>query len=159
MIKKRWLFYTFTWLLLYFIPISISAEQRKYLNIHLKSGNNVYFSLSENPKITISRGVLTISTESFQLSNISKYTLEVEVPEVSSIRDMEDLFYSLDEKIAYVTTSKDNENIMLYSLDGKNLPTQIIFRNGNRLGIDLSRYQAGVYLLRIGSETLQIVLP
>lgn len=147
------------WLLLCSVPISMHAEQRKYLNIHLKSGSNVYFLLTENPKITISKGILTVSTERFQLSNISKYTLDVNAADISSPEGAAKLSYSLEGKVAYIATSKADEAVSLYSLDGKELPTHIIHRDNSGLAVDLSRYQTGVYLLRIGSETLQIVLP
>lgn len=147
------------WLLLCCVPISMFAEQRKYLNIHLKSGSNVYFLLTENPKITINKGILTVSTERFQLSNISKYTLDVDANEIASPGHSGKSTYTLEEKVAYVATSKADEEVTLYSLDGKMLPTHILYRDSNGLAVDLSRYQTGVYLLRIGSETLQIVLP
>ena len=156
--KKRYS-YVLAWLLLCCVPISMFAEQRKYLNIHLKSGSNVYFLLTENPKITINEGVLTVSTERFQLSNISKYTLDVNAPEVSSIEGKEKTTYTLEGKVAYIATSKFDEEVTLYSLDGNKLSTHILYRDGSGLAIDLSRYHTGVYLLRIGSETLQIVLP
>ena len=151
--------YFLVWLFLCCVPISIFAEQRKYLNIHLKSGSNVYFLLTENPKITISKGILTVSTERFQLSNISKYTLDVNAADISSPEGAAKLSYSLEGKVAYIATSKADEAVSLYSLDGKELPTHIIHRDNSGLAVDLSRYQTGVYLLRIGSETLQIVLP
>ena len=147
------------WLLLCCVPISMFAEQRKYLNIHLKSGSNVYFLLTENPKITIDKGILTVSTERFQLSNISKYTLDVNATDIVLPEGMEKMTYSLEGKVAYVATSKANEEVTLYSLDGKELPTHILSKDRSGLTIDLSKYQTGVYLLRIGSETLQIVLP
>lgn len=147
------------WLLLCCVPISMFAEQRKYLNIHLKSGSNVYFLLTENPKITIDKGILTVSTERFQLSNISKYTLDVNATDIVLPEGMEKMTYSLEGKVAYVATSKANEEVTLYSLDGKELPTHILYKDRSGLTVDLSKYQTGVYLLRIGGETLQIVLP
>ena len=156
--KKRYS-YVLAWLLLCCVPISMFAEQRKYLNIHLKSGSNVYFLLTENPKITIDEGILTVSTERFQLSNISKYTLDANAADISSSEGMEKMSYLLKGKVAYIATSKANEEVTLYSLDGKELPTHILHKDRSGLTIDLSKYQTGVYLLRIGSETIQIVLP
>ncbi len=156
--KKRFS-YVLAWLLLCCVPISMFAEQRKYLNIHLKSGSNVYFLLAENPKIAINKGILTVSTERFQLSNISKYTLDVNAADISSPEGVDKLSYSLEGKVAYIATSKADEAVNLYSLDGKELPIHIIYRDKSGLAIDLSRFQTGVYLLRVGSETLQIVLP
>lgn len=157
--KKKSFSYVLAWLLLCCVPISMFAEQRKYLNIHLKSGSNVYFLLTENPKITIDKGILTVSTERFQLSNISKYTLDVNAADISSPEGIEKMNYSLEGKVAYIATSKVDEAVNLYSLDGKELPIYIIYRDKSGLAVDLSMFQTGVYLLRIGSETLQIVLP
>lgn len=157
--NKKKFSYVLAWLLLCCLPVSMFAEQRKYLNIHLKSGSNVYFLLAENPKITINKGILTVSTERFQLSNISKYTLDVNAADISSPEGVDKLSYSLEGKVAYIATSKADEAVNLYSLDGKELPINIIYRDKSGLAIDLLRFQTGVYLLRVGSETLQIVLP
>jgi hypothetical protein len=135
-----------------------TAAAEKSMYVYLKNGDVVTFSISDLPKITFDDGVMTVGTELFQVSNVSKYTIGTETDDVISI-DAGDL--KVDARRAldgYVTISNlGKQEIKLFDLSGKEIQFKMKNENENDVVIDFNDHSAGTYILNIGTESIKLL--
>ncbi len=114
------------------------------------------FLLESRPKLSFASGVVTIATEHYRFGNIRKYTFE-DATGIGSVflEDAGDN-YRVQNNVLYIKKGKESTPIELYTVDGKKMPVPIQTNDSDMITINLSAQKSGVYLLKVGEETLKI---
>lgn len=146
-------------LLLYILlalALHANADTPK-LHIIQKSGNHVSISIADQPKIMFTDGVMSVGTEDFLVSNVSKYLIGTD--EVLGVNGVKDDNLHIDANdAANGKVSIDNYSgqvIRMYSSNGMEVQCNVKV-TANRAVLDYSSLPAGVYILSIGKETIKI---
>lgn len=102
--------------------------------------------------------MITIGTESVQVSNVAKYTfgpnMEDGIDNVVADNTLQIDAKDIDKGII-VAENYDGQDVRLYNTNGVELPIRKTV-NDKHLIVDMSSLTKGVYLLVIGSETIKI---
>ena len=126
--------------------------------IFLKSGDVVMVSICELPKITFDDGIMTVGTDLFQVSNVSKYTIGSGTDDVISIDAGELKVDARRAMDGYVTISNlGKQEIKLFDLSGKEIQFKMKNENENDVLIDFNGQSAGTYILNIGTESIKLL--
>jgi len=136
-----------------------NATQR--LVVWQKSGEKIYFDLTDEPKTTFENGQLVIKTSKttvfYLLENVLRYTYEGEIPIVDGLK--------LNPGEVHFMQGKDNMSfdgladgtiIEVFSLDGKKLQSQTA-RGGQRTVVSLSSQPVGTYVVKVGDATYKFL--
>ena len=109
--------------------------------------------IANEPKIIFDGNVITIMTERYQLSNISKYTIEDS--ETVDIKNPTSKEYSYSKNGNHVTIrlASANTKVKLFTISGLQLPVK---KTDDILSIDLDNYSDNILLLQVGYETIKI---
>ena len=110
--------------------------------------------IANEPKILFNGNVVTIMTERYQLSNISKYTFEdSETVDIKNPTSKE-YSYSKNGNNVTIRLASANTKVKLFTISGLQLPVQK--SDDNILSIDLDNYSDNILLLQVGNETIKI---
>lgn len=121
--------------------------------IHFTNGSKLMLPIANEPKIIFDGNVITIMTERYQLSNISKYTFEDS--ETVDIKNPTSKEYSYSKNGNHVTIrlASANTKVKLFTISGLQLPVK---KTDDILSIDLDNYSDNILLLQVGYETIKI---
>lgn len=134
---------------------SAKAIPRDCMLLHFINGSKLLLPVAQEPKILFEGNVITILTEQYLLSNISKYTFEDS--ETVDIKNpiSKEYFYSQNGNQVTVKLASSDMNVKLFTISGLQLPVNKL--DGQILSIDLSKYSEKVLLLQVGNETIKII--
>mgnify|MGYP004675572391 FL=1 len=134
---------------------SAKAIPRDCMLLHFINGSKLLLPVAQEPKILFEGNVITILTEQYLLSNISKYTFEDS--ETVDIKNpiSKEYFYSQNGNQVTVKLASSDMNVKLFTISGLQLPVNKL--DGQILSIDLSKYREKVLLLQVGNETIKII--
>ena len=149
-------------LLLFVIPVLGWAQNdTQRLVVWLKSGEKVYFDLTEEPRTTFEEGKLVITTSLttvyYLLENVQRYTHEGAMTniEVSTLRPGELVYMQNNDEMAFEGLP-DGAVLDLYSTDGRKLNTTRA-NTGKRTVVSLAGFPTGTYILKCGDVTYKFV--
>lgn len=137
------------------LPFHANAQEHK-LHIIMKSGSHVSIPIAEQPKISFSNGVISVGSEDFQVSNVSKYLFGTdEVLGVNAVARGEILINADDANRGNVSIiNYKGEMVKLYAANGIELPVKVTV-TGNEAKVDYTNQPAGIYILSVGEETIK----
>lgn len=141
----------------FFYVAAIHAQSSARLVVWQKSGEKVYFNLTEEPKTTFENGLLVITTNtmqtSYQLSNILRYTYEGVITGISKVSN--DLTVSQSNDGITLNNVPAGTALRLYDTAGRLLDTKT--SNGeSSVHFSLTERPAGVYLVNMNDHTFKI---
>ena len=140
---------------------NIAQTTTQRLVVWQKSGEKVYFDISELPETTFEDGQLVITTSKatvyYQLENVLRYTYE-------GIKSGIDLMagersVSISRKADAVTFHNLPQGtvVSLYSANGVLIKQQTA--EGQSLTLSVKNHPSGVYLVKAGKETIKLMKP
>ena len=128
---------------------SIAQTATQQLVVWQKSGEKVYFDISELPETTFEDGQLVITTSKatvyYQLENVLRYTYE-------GIKSGIDLMAG--ERSVSISR-KAGTVVSLYSANGVLIKQQTA--DGQSLTLSVKNHPSGVYLVKAGKETIKLM--
>lgn len=139
---------------------SLADSQR--LVVWQKSGQKVYFDLTEEPETTFEDGNLVIrssrTTVSYPLTSVLRYTYEggtiTDVGDVK-MRPGEVRFLQNAEQMAF-DGLQDGTILEVYTLDGVKIKT-VKAQGGQRTVVSLADQAAGTYVVKAGEATYKFM--
>ena len=148
-------------LLLISVTATWAQDATQRLVVWQKSGEKVYFALSEEPETTFDDGKLVIKTTKttvyYQLENVLRYTYEGTIDAIDGpkLRPSEVIFRQGTDQMAFDGLA-DGTRLTVYALDGKQLQT-ITAHGGQQTVVSLTGQPAGTYIVKIGDTTFKFV--
>ena len=148
-------------LLLISVTATWAQDATQRLVVWQKSGEKVYFALSEEPETTFDDGKLVIKTTKttvyYQLENVLRYTYEGTIDAIDGpkLRPGEVIFRQGVDQMAFDGLA-DGTRLTVYALDGKQLQT-ITAHGGQQTVVSLAGQPAGTYIVKIGDATFKFV--
>ena len=152
---------TFLMLMLAIATVGAWAQSAPRLVVWQKSGEKVYFALSEEPETTFDDGKLVIKTTKttvyYQLENVLRYTYEGTIDAIDGpkLRPGEVIFRQGVDQMAFDGLA-DGTRLTVYALDGKQLQT-ITAHGGQQTVVSLAGQPAGTYIVKLGDATFKFV--
>lgn len=140
---------------------NIAQTTTQRLVVWQKSGEKVYFALSEEPETTFDDGKLVIKTTKttvyYQLENVLRYTYEGTIDAIDGpkLRPGEVIFRQGADQMAFDGLA-DGTRLTVYALDGKQLQTKTA-HGGQQTVVSLAGQPAGTYIVKIGDTTFKFV--
>lgn len=133
---------------------SAKAIPRDCMLLHFTNGSKLILPVAQEPKILFNGNVITIMTEQYLLSNISKYTFEdSETVDIKNPTN-KDYSYSKNGNQVTIKLASSNINVKLFTISGLQLPVDKTEKK--MLSIDLNKYTENILLLQVGNETIKI---
>lgn len=133
---------------------SAKAIPRDCMLLHFTNGSKLILPVAQEPKILFNENVITIMTEQYLLSNISKYTFEdSETVDIKNPTN-KDYSYSKNGNQVTIKLASSNINVKLFTISGLQLPVDKTDKK--MLSIDLNKYTENILLLQVGNETVKI---
>ena len=133
---------------------SAKAIPRDCMLLHFTNGSKLILPVAQEPKILFNGNVITIMTEQYLLSNISKYTFEdSETVDIKNPTN-KDYSYSKNGNQVTIKLASSNINVKLFTISGLQLPVDKTDKK--MLSIDLNKYTENILLLQVGYETVKI---
>ena len=133
---------------------SAKAIPRDCMLLHFTNGSKLVLPVAQEPKILFNGNVITIMTEQYLLSNISKYTFEdSETVDIKNPTN-KDYSYSKNGNQVTIKLASSNINVKLFTISGLQLPVDKTDKK--MLSIDLNKYTENILLLQVGNETVKI---
>lgn len=133
---------------------SAKAIPRDCMLLHFTNGSKLILPVAQEPKILFNGNVITIMTEQYLLSNISKYTFEdSETVDIKNPTN-KDYSYSKNDNQVTIKLAYSNINVKLFTISGLQLPVDKTDKK--MLSIDLNKYTENILLLQVGNETVKI---
>ena len=127
---------------------------RDCMLLHFTNGSKLILPVAQEPKILFNGNVITIMTEQYLLSNISKYTFEdSETVDIKNPTN-KDYSYSKNGNQVTIKLAYSNINVKLFTISGLQLPVDKTDKK--MLSIDLNKYTENILLLQVGNETVKI---
>ena len=132
---------------------SAKAIPRDCMLLHFTNGSKLILPVAQEPKILFNGNVITIMTEQYLLSNISKYTFEdSETVDIKNPTN-KDYSYSKNGNQVTIKLASSNINVKLFTISGLQLPVDKTDKK--MLSIDLNKYTENILLLQVGNETVK----
>ena len=101
---------------------SAKAIPRDCMLLHFTNGSKLILPVAQEPKILFNGNVITIMTEQYLLSNISKYTFEdSETVDIKNPTN-KDYSYSKNGNQVTIKLAYSNINVKLFTISGLQLP-------------------------------------
>lgn len=134
-------------------------DSSQKLVVWMKSGEKVYFNLSEQPETTFGSGKLIIttskSTVNYNLPNVIRYTYEGTMPAISSAKlKPGELRYSQGNDMMQFDGLPAGTRLELYSEDGTLLSVEEAETDKPAV-VSLSGMPSGTYLLKANDATIK----
>ena len=147
-----------TWLLLAFVMTIGAQDTTQRLVVWQKSGEKVYFDLTEEPRTSFRGGLLIISTNtmetSYQRSNILRYTYEGAFDGIDAVKTRDLTVMQSNDGITLKNVPKGTP-VRLYDSAGRLLDTKT--SDGvSPVQFVLAGYAAGIYLVNMNDQTFKI---
>lgn len=149
-------------ILLLMLAMTIGAQNAtQRLVVWQKSGEKVYFDLTEEPETTFEGTQLVIKTTKatayYQLENVLRYTYEGTKTAIDGprLRPGEIVFRQGADQMAFEGLS-DGTRIDVYTLDGKLLKSQTA-RGSQQSVVSLASQPAGTYIVKVGNATYKFL--
>ncbi len=148
-------------LLLMFAAVTWAQDVTQRLVVWQKSGEKVYFDLTEEPETTFEDGKLVIKTTRttvyYQLANVLRYTYEGTMDAIDGpkLKPGEVRFLQGTDQMAF-DGLPDGTTLEVYSLDGKKLFTKQAL-GGQRTVLSLASHPAGTYIVKVGDTTYKFM--
>ena len=127
-----------------------------------KSGQKVFFDLSEEPETTFENGSLVIRTSrttvSYPLTAVMRYTYEggtITAVGETKMRPGEVRFMQNADQMAF-DGLKEGTTLDVYTLDGVKIKT-VKAQDGLRTVVSLADQPAGTYIVKAGEATYKFV--
>ena len=152
---------TITILLLMLAMTTWAQDATQRLVVWQKSGEKVYFDLTEEPETTFEGTQLVIKTTKttayYQLENVLRYTYEGTKTAIDGpkLRPGEIVFRQGADQMAFEGLS-DGTRIDIYTLDGKLLKSQTA-RSSQQSVVSLASQPAGTYIVKVGDATYKFL--
>lgn len=125
-------------------------NQESVLKIVQKDGKITYVDLNENPEITFSSDLISISTKNLQFSydDVEEFTFQMELPTaVSQVEAASLLVFSFtDANTIRIAGLASADGVFVSALDGKhfNVPME---QTGNEISLHLASLPHGAYIV------------
>ena len=125
-------------------------NQESVLKIVQKGGKITYVDLNENPEITFSSDLISISTKNLQFSydDVEEFTFQMELPTaVSQMEAASSLVFSFtDANTIRIAGLASADGVFVSALDGKhfNVPME---QSGNEISLHLASLPHGAYIV------------
>ena len=141
---------------------SWADDETQRLVVWQKSGQKVFFNLTEEPQTTFENGKLVIRTSrttvSYPLTNVLRYTYEggtiTDVGE-AKVHPGEMRFLQNDDTMAF-DGLPEGMRLDVYTLDGLKVKT-VQAQDGQRTTISLADQPAGTYIVKAGGATFKFL--
>lgn len=142
---------------------TLAQQAGPQLVVWQKSGEKVYYELGNLPETTFEDGLLVIKCQGqaavqYQLENILRYTYE----NVASAIDLQpnERSVSINRQGDAVTLQNlpAGTTVALYAANGAEIATAVA-QSGQPLTISVNQRPAGVYLVKVGSQTIKLLKP
>ena len=152
---------TITILLLMLAMTTWAQNNTQRLVVWQKSGEKVYFDLTEEPETTFEGTQLVIKTTKttayYQLENVLRYTYEGTKTAIDGpkLRPGEIVFRQGADQMAFDGLA-DGTRIDVYTLDGKLLKSQTA-RGSQQAVVSLASQPAGTYIVKVGDATYKFL--
>ncbi len=129
------------------------------LVLWLKNGQKVYYALSDEPHTTFKSGMLVISSNrihsEYHLSEVLRYTFDGEFTGIDTAVEAGTGFRQSGDELDIYGLAEGTE-AKLYSTNGVLLDEQNA-SNSRSIHFTLANQPAGVYLVKIGEQTLKFM--
>ena len=152
---------TISILLLMLAMTTWAQDSTQRLVVWQKSGEKVYFDLTEEPETTFEGTQLVIKTTKttayYQLENVLRYTYEGTKTAIDGpkLRPGEIVFRQGADQMAFDGLA-DGTRIDVYTLDGKLLKSQTA-RGSQQSVVSLASQPAGTYIVKVGDATYKFL--
>lgn len=130
----------------------------QYIQLWLKTGEQVSFPLATEPVITIEEGVMAVDTESYRFEEVSKYTFEaspalaITTPQADGGEGLQ-----INNGELRINGVKAPTDIHLYDISGMELHPQTVAKD-NTVTIKTAGLAAGAYVLTINGNSHKIIV-
>lgn len=132
---------------------STYADDNNRLYIYLKSGDIVVANFDDAAKTTFEDGIVTVGNERYQFSNISKFTYGSSNNAIKGVQT-EDEGLQVNDRWIVIRTKDAERKVSLYGVDGKQLSINVT-KADDTITVNVESLPVGVYLLKVGSETIK----
>ena len=145
------------------IALSLCAQNdaTQRLVVWQRSGEKVYFDLTEEPETTFENGKLVIKTTKttvyYLLENVLRYTYEGVSTAIDGLKlkPGEVRFLQGKDYMSFEGLG-EGTSLELYSTDGKKLSTMHA-NGGQRTTLSLAGHPAGTYIVKVGDATFKFL--
>lgn len=158
--KKRRFVMLFAALLMAVVSVKAQDTMQR-LVVWQKSGEKVYFDLSEEPETTFEEGVLVIQTSTtlvrYPISDVMRYTYEGEMTAIKKpvVQPGEIVFRQGADELSF-DGLPEGVKLEVFSIDGKPLLSETA-RQGKTTVISLANYPTGIYIVKLGETTYKFL--
>ncbi len=142
--------------------VEVWAQQSsQQLVVWQKSGEKMYFDLTEEPETTFEGTQLVIKTSKttvfYQLENVLRYTFEGPMTAIDGpkLRPGEIVFRQGADQVAFEGLT-DGTRIDVYTLDGKKLKS-LTARGSQQAVVSLAGQPVGTYIIKVGDATYKFL--
>lgn len=136
------------------------AQSCQHLVVWQKTGEKVYFDLSENPRTTFEGGNLVITTPTltvnYPVEQVQRYTYEFQQSDIDNINLSKIVRIRHNNDVLYLENLKPDTRIFLYTADGKLLSSQKA-DSSQTITISLANRPAGVYFVKANDVTYKML--
>lgn len=130
------------------------------LIVHQKSGEVVYYSFSEQPKVTYLGTNLVITTSKtkveYPLANLLKFSFGDMANSVGAVASESKTEVRLDNGAIAVTGAKPSSVLAIYNTNGMLINSHIVDENGNAY-IFISNLTKGIYIIKSDNITFKFI--
>lgn len=153
---------TITFLLFFCVVMWAQNSVTPRLVVWQKSGEKVYYELSEMPETTFENGMLVIRTSSnsvgiqYLQENILRYTYEGVATGVELMANEHSVSINHEGNTVTFEGLKEGSEVHLFASNGMLLES-LRAVEGRRLILSVDQRPAGVYLVKCGSETIKLM--
>ena len=136
-----------------------SVLSQNALKINLKDGNTFTIGLSENPSVAYSDTSFVLKSASVELqfaySKVENIIfIETDLTEIPSVGSASQL--SLNDGTIYITGAAVEEDVLLITIDGKNIAKYKTDKEGS-VTFSVSEYPSGMYIIKMSNLTFKII--
>lgn len=142
------------------LTISAWAQLAPRLVVWLKSGEKVYYNLSELPETSFEGGQLIIKTQTvtvpYLLENVQRYTYEGAGTGIDLQPSERSVNVTKDGNEVTLRNLEDGSVVSLYAANGVLLEQRTA--EGRRpITVSIAQRAAGVYIVKCGTETIKLL--
>lgn len=142
-----------------FIGCATSLLAQTALIVHLKSGEVVYYSFSEQPKVTYSGTDLLLTTTKtkveYPLANLQKFTFGDMANGIGDVL-INKAEMKLENGAIVVTNAKPSSVVSIYNASGMLAKSHVVDENGNAY-ISSSNLKEGIYIIKSDNVTFKFI--
>jgi len=154
--------------LLFLTALALATICLQARNIYVQpiNGEQLAFSIAENPRITFGNGAMSIQGTTFQLSEIQNLSFVANATTSIVLGGQTPPLHvfpnPVADKLHIVHDWQSGDIVKLFDMNGRRVFSQPVGAgfarpDGDTFTIDMSQFPNGTYILRIGNHTLQII--